>query len=332
PQQNGVGVVLRRKPAKELCDRPESDGESCEWMEARKSLRPPLSPKPSTVTLRKSQAEPTSQTRKVPLPGPVIHMDTAQSPETKRAPPPVSPKPRGPPTAPKPAKVAVTSTTMSPSPVATSPAAASPSSTPRSPFPVAASPLPAPGDGPSGPSGPSLSTGLPLTTPSPAQSPSTPSPHPVKPPRSSIAGLSIDLLGGGREAEEEKEKEEEEEEKEEARKREEEEDRRRRRRRREKEERKNAEEQERERRRAEEEPLEVEQWEEVMKEEVVEERKEVHHTSASPAATLQAVEQNIQLEEQDSESQPSNPSTVSILDDIGSMFDDLADQLDAMLD
>lgn len=29
---------------------------------------------------------------------------------------------------------------------------------------------------------------------------------------------------------------------------------------------------------------------------------------------------------------PSKKTTVSILDDIGSMFDDLADQLDAMLD
>ncbi|CAL8330870.1 unnamed protein product [Lota lota] len=353
PQQNGVAVVLRRKPVTELCDRPEAEGERCEWMEARKSLRPPLSPKPSGGTLRKSQAEPTTPTRKVPLPGPDSYVDTAQSPENKRAPPPVSPKPRGPPTAPKPVKTAVTSAAMSPSPLATSPLATSPlapstlapstlapiplahgslapsplavspSSALRSPFPVAASPLPAP----DAHSVPSLSPGLPLTTPSPAQSPSTPSPHPVKPPRSSIAGLSIDL--GGREAEEEKEKEEE------ARKSGEEEERRRRRRR-EKEERKNMEGQERERRRAEEEPLEVEQWEEVMKEEVVEGRKEVHHSvedhSASLAAALQAVEHNIQLDEPENKSQPGNPSTVSILDDIGSMFDDLADQLDAMLD
>ncbi|CAL8331915.1 unnamed protein product [Merluccius merluccius] len=272
PQQNGVAVVLRRKPATELCDRLESDGDSCEWMEARKSLRPPLSPKPSGGTLRKSQAEPTTPTRKVPLPGPDSHVDKAQSPDTKRTPPPVSPKPRGPPTAPKPAKAVVTTATMSPSPLATSPAAASPSSAPA----IVASPLPAPDT----PSGPSLSPGLPLTTPSPTQSPSTPSPHPVKPPRSSIAGLSTDL--------------------------------------------------------AEEEPIEVEQWEEVMKEEVVEEKKEVHHsvedTSASLAAALQAVEHNIKQEKQENKSQPGNPSTVSILDDIGSMFDDLADQLDAMLD
>jgi hypothetical protein len=81
PQQNGVvAVVLRRKPATELCDRPEGDGESCEWMEARKSLRPPLSPKPSGGTLRRSHAEPTTPTRKVPLPGPDSYVDTAQSP------------------------------------------------------------------------------------------------------------------------------------------------------------------------------------------------------------------------------------------------------------
>ena len=85
PQQNGVAaVVLRRKPAGELCDRPEGDGESCEWMEARKCLRPPLSPKPSGGTLRRSHAEPTTPTRKVPLPGPDSQGDTAQSPGKTR--------------------------------------------------------------------------------------------------------------------------------------------------------------------------------------------------------------------------------------------------------
>ncbi|XP_059902311.1 caskin-2 isoform X1 [Gadus macrocephalus] len=358
PQQNGVvAVVLRRKPATELCDRPEGDGESCEWMEARKSLRPPLSPKPSGGTLRRSHAEPTTPTRKVPLPGPDSYVDTAQSPETKRAPPPVSPKPRGPPTAPKPVKTAAASAAMSPSTqapsplgssplapsplapnklapiplvpsIAPSPLATSPSSAHRSAFPVAGSPTPAPDPH----SVPSLSPGLPLTSTSPAQSPSTPSPHPVKPPRSSIAGLSIDL--GGREAEEEREREEEEEEAAAARRGAEEEERRRRRRRREKEERKNMEERERERRRAEEE-VEVEQWVEAMKEEAVEGRKEAHRSveehRASLAAAVQAVEHNVQTEEHENKSQPGNPSA-SILDDIGSMFDDLADQLDAMLD
>lgn len=69
PQQNG-GVVLRRRPVSEVSDRTEANQESCEWMEARKSLKPPMSPKPSTVTLRKGQAEPPTPTRRVPIPGP----------------------------------------------------------------------------------------------------------------------------------------------------------------------------------------------------------------------------------------------------------------------
>uniref|UniRef100_A0A674MW61 Si:dkeyp-9d4.3 n=1 Tax=Takifugu rubripes TaxID=31033 RepID=A0A674MW61_TAKRU len=180
-QQNG-GVVLRRRPMSEASDRTEPGQETCEWMEARKSLKPPVSPKPSTVSLRKTQADPPTPTRRVPIPGP-------ETTET-RVPPPVSPKPRGPPTAPKPGK-AITSAAMSPSPAATSPSASSPTTIPKSSSPCSA-PLPAPDT----PSAPSLSPGFPVTSPSPAQSPSSPSPHPVKPPRSSIAGLSIDLLGG----------------------------------------------------------------------------------------------------------------------------------------
>ncbi|MEQ2231469.1 hypothetical protein ILYODFUR_000732 [Ilyodon furcidens] len=199
PQQNG-GVVLRRRPVSEASERTETGRETCEWMEARKSLKPPVSPKPSTVALRKTQADPPTPTRRVPIPGPE-NMEPAQSPEPKRAPPPVSPKPRGPPTAPKPGKAVVSSVAASPSPAATSPVATSPIPAPRPSSPLAAAPLPAPEN----PSAPSLSPGLPLTSTSPAQSPSTPSPHPVKPPRSSIAGLSIDLLGG-REAEEEEER------------------------------------------------------------------------------------------------------------------------------
>uniref|UniRef100_UPI00358E9C10 caskin-2-like isoform X2 n=1 Tax=Myxine glutinosa TaxID=7769 RepID=UPI00358E9C10 len=61
--------------------------------------------------------------------------------------------------------------------------------------------------------------------------------------------------------------------------------------------------------------------------------KEIAHkrlveTNASLAAALQAVEEKLQ----DSGSQEQQPPTGNILDDIGSMFDDLADQLDAMLD
>ncbi|XP_051240986.1 caskin-1 isoform X2 [Dicentrarchus labrax] len=307
PQQNG-GVVLRRRPVSEVSDRTDTNRESCEWMEARKSLKPPVSPKPSTVTMKKTQADPPTPTRRVPIPGP-DNTETAQSPEPKRVPPPVSPKPRGPPTAPKPGKAIVASATMSTSPAATSPAAASPTPAPKLSSPLSAiAPLPAPDT----PSAPSLSPGLPLTSPSPAQSPSTPSPHPVKPPRSSIAGLSIDLVGG-RELEEEEERRREEEE-----------------RRREREHKRHKEqEEEEERKRVEEVNLrEVEG--EIEQEEEVQHRLE--ETSTSLAAAVQAVEHKIKEEDAQNDSLSSKKSTVSILDDIGSMFDDLADQLDAMLD
>ncbi|KAK2817270.1 hypothetical protein Q5P01_025461 [Channa striata] len=316
PQQNG-GIILRRRPVSEVTDRTETSRESCEWMEARKSLKPPVSPKPSTVSLRKTQADPPTPTRRVPIPGP-DNTETAQSPESKRVPPPVSPKPRGPPTAPKPGKAIVTSAAISPSPAATSPAAASPTPAPKPSSPLSAAPLPAPDT----PSAPSLSPGLPLASPSPAQSPSTPSPHPVKPPRSSIAGLSIDLLGG-REAEEEDESNREEEERSRDRKH------------------KRHKEQEEERKRAEEESLREVEKKLLRKEEAREEVEElvqekVQHrleeTSASLAAALQAVEHKIKEEDTQNESLSSKKTTVSILDDIGSMFDDLADQLDAMLD
>ncbi|KAJ8345196.1 hypothetical protein SKAU_G00293890, partial [Synaphobranchus kaupii] len=58
-------------------------------------------------------------------------------------------------------------------------------------------------------------------------------------------------------------------------------------------------------------------------------QQKLEETSASLAAALQAVEEKIK---QDNSSVAQDKSTVSILDDIGSMFDDLADQLDAMLE
>ncbi|XP_069763428.1 caskin-1 isoform X8 [Narcine bancroftii] len=59
----------------------------------------------------------------------------------------------------------------------------------------------------------------------------------------------------------------------------------------------------------------------------------LEETSASLAAALQAVEEKIKHEEgQKTEISSEVKSTGSILDDIGSMFDDLADQLDAMLE
>ncbi|XP_037767356.1 caskin-1 isoform X2 [Chelonia mydas] len=59
----------------------------------------------------------------------------------------------------------------------------------------------------------------------------------------------------------------------------------------------------------------------------------LEETSASLAAALQAVEEKIKQEDgQAADTAAEAKSTVSILDDIGSMFDDLADQLDAMLE
>ncbi|XP_053550395.1 caskin-1 [Bombina bombina] len=61
-------------------------------------------------------------------------------------------------------------------------------------------------------------------------------------------------------------------------------------------------------------------------------QQKLEETSASLAAALQAVEEKIKQEDAQKDSSVEDKSTVSILDDIGSMFDDLADQLDAMLE
>ncbi|XP_062036914.1 caskin-1 isoform X1 [Lepus europaeus] len=62
-------------------------------------------------------------------------------------------------------------------------------------------------------------------------------------------------------------------------------------------------------------------------------RQKLEETSACLAAALQAVEEKIRQDGQGPRpSAAAEKSTGSILDDIGSMFDDLADQLDAMLE
>uniref|UniRef100_G3TF78 Caskin-1 n=1 Tax=Loxodonta africana TaxID=9785 RepID=G3TF78_LOXAF len=63
-------------------------------------------------------------------------------------------------------------------------------------------------------------------------------------------------------------------------------------------------------------------------------RQKLEQTSACLAAALQAVEEKIRQEDSQGPrpSAAEDKSTGSILDDIGSMFDDLADQLDAMLE
>ncbi|KAJ8001319.1 hypothetical protein DPEC_G00168310 [Dallia pectoralis] len=270
PQQLNGGVdqservVLRRKPVSKADGEAASQRESCNRLEIRKPLKPPVSPKPSMAVRRKQ--DPPTPTRRVPLPGP-----EADSPvESSRSPPPVSPKPSPPPTAPKPTKPSLSSPLSSPSPL-----------------PVSDLPL---------------SSFSPATTPSTPQTPSTPSctPHPVKPPRSSIAGLSVDL--GGKEVEEMLNEDCREAEKIEVKRRE-----------------------------------EIKKaTEEHSKEPYPEDKEDEHHqrlkeTSTSLSEALVVVEKTINQDDTHNHCLvEEKPAT--ILDDIGSMFDDLADQLDAMLD
>ncbi|XP_074014532.1 caskin-1 [Numenius arquata] len=246
--QNGTGTVKRR-PASELsgaeppptpppATRPDGPDYIPPPTEPKKPFKPPVSPKPVLTQLpQKVPGPPAPIPKKVPIPSP-------GSPEVKRVhgtPPPVSPKPVPPPTAPKPPKphAAIQSvsagSTPAPSPARQLGAAtAKPSSTPPSLCSSPAKPL-SPG--------------------------AQPQQVPVKPPRSAIAGPSVDTAG----------------------------------------------------------PELAQQ--------------KLEETSASLAAALQAVEEKIKQEDsQAADSAVESKSTVSILDDIGSMFDDLADQLDAMLE
>ncbi|KAM8798414.1 caskin-1 isoform 2-T2 [Eudromia elegans] len=231
--QNGTGTVKRRPGAEPAGTEPPpaAGAEPAPPAEPKRPYKPPVSPKP---VLTQPKAPAAAAPRKVPIPGP-------SSPEVKRAqgtPPPVSPKPAPPPTAPKPPKphAALQSGSAGSSPARQPGAAgAKPSSTPPSLCSSPAKPL------------------------SPAGGPQQ---VPVKPPRSAIAGPSVDVASS----------------------------------------------------------------------EMAHQKLE--ETSASLAAALQAVEEKIKQEEesQAADSGAEAKSTVSILDDIGSMFDDLADQLDAMLE
>ncbi|XP_068556059.1 caskin-1 isoform X2 [Anas acuta] len=245
--QNGTGTVKRR-PASELSGaeppptpppaaRPDGPEYPPPPTEPKKPFKPPVSPKPVlTQPAQKVPGPPVPIPKKVPIPSP-------GSPEVKRVhgtPPPVSPKPTPPPTAPKPPKphAAIQSvsagSTPAPSPARQLGATAKPSSTPPSLCSSPAKPL-SPG--------------------------AQPQQVPVKPPRSAIAGPSVDSAS----------------------------------------------------------PELVQQ--------------KLEETSASLAAALQAVEEKIKQEDsQAADSAVESKSTGSILDDIGSMFDDLADQLDAMLE
>ncbi|CAI5792422.1 caskin-1 isoform X1 [Podarcis lilfordi] len=244
--QNGTATIKRR-PASEmsgaeataLTDQQEKcDNTSAQLPpegEPKRPVKPPVSPKP--VLPQKVSGPPTPTSKKVPIPGP-------GSPEVKRVhgtpPPPISPKPTPPPTAPKPKvhaalQSASASSTPAPSPAKQLAPTIKPSSTPPSLCSSPAKPL-SPGGAP-------------------------PQTVPVKPPRSSMAGPSVEI---------------------------------------------------------------------VSTESV---HQKLEETSASLAAALQAVEEKIKQEDgQAADSTAESKSTVSILDDIGSMFDDLADQLDAMLE
>ncbi|TSK87474.1 Caskin-1 [Bagarius yarrelli] len=257
--QNGTGTIKRR-PVSEVTvsEQPRSTEKPVENAPRReksdldgqtapgKTAKPPVSPKP-VLHNTKRQDTPDAVTKKGTFPG------APGSPvEGKKVPPPVSPKPTPPPTAPKPnkniiQKVAVTSL-VSPANQTVTITTATPPVTPPN---VAKTPT------------------------SPAQSPQTPQTPitpPIKPPRSSIGGVSMDAGGGA--------------------------------------------------------PPSSEVSSMTSVEEV---HLKIEETSASLAAALQAVEEKIK-EDRNKDLTTENKSTVSILDDIGSMFDDLADQLDAMLE
>ncbi|XP_053504368.1 caskin-1 isoform X3 [Ictalurus furcatus] len=274
--QNGTGTIKRRpvsdvtvseqprsaeKPVENAPRREKSDldGQTAPG----KTAKPPVSPKPVLHNVKR-QDTPAAVTNKGAFPGAPGSPGTTQCGpfscpvftqlfEGKKVPPPVSPKPTPPPTAPKPnkniiQKVAVTSL-VSP---ATNQTVTITTATPPVTPPNAAK-----------------------TPTSPAQSPQTPQTPitpPIKPPRSSIGGVSMDAGGGA--------------------------------------------------------PQTAEVAGVTSVDAV---HQKIEETSASLAAALQAVEEKIK-EDRNNDLSAENKSTVSILDDIGSMFDDLADQLDAMLE
>ncbi|XP_058267796.1 caskin-1 isoform X7 [Hemibagrus wyckioides] len=272
--QNGTGTIKRR-PVSEVTvsEQPRSVEKPMENAPRReksdldgqtapgKTAKPPVSPKPIIHNVKR-QDTPAAVTKKGTFPGAPGSPGTTQCGpfscpvftqlfEGKKVPPPVSPKPTPPPTAPKPnkniiQKVAVTSL-VSPNQTVTITTATPPITPPN----AAKTPT------------------------SPAQSPQTPQTPitpPIKPPRSSIGGVSMDAGGGAPPTSE---------------------------------------------------------VSSVTSVEAVHQK--IEETSASLAAALQAVEEKIK-EDRNKDLMAENKSTVSILDDIGSMFDDLADQLDAMLE
>ncbi|MCI4393501.1 hypothetical protein PGIGA_G00158180 [Pangasianodon gigas] len=350
--------VAANAPDAAICVRPVSEVENV-YREGdmsddfKRALKPPVSPKPA-LGLRKP--EPPTPTRRVPLPGPENQHSTA---EVKKVPPPVSPKPSPPPTLPKPIKMKPlpTHTLTPPSDLNTHPHSSTvlPEQVEH--------PVLSPSTQTQKPAESHTLSPRPLT--SPAQSPQTPQTPstpgcgsaPVKPPRSSMAGLSVDIPSPFEAEPREVEKHNEDDE------------------------------QKRQRKEvavvrgqemgtsnevtkvtegsgqalirrrkvgvARQMPIEgeIESTTEdggVTAEEIrqgapnargsdearLHGEEEINQlrldeTSASLAAALEVVEERIMTEDN---SAMENKSTVNILDDIGSMFDDLADQLEAMLD
>uniref|UniRef100_A0A672PTU9 CASK interacting protein 1 n=1 Tax=Sinocyclocheilus grahami TaxID=75366 RepID=A0A672PTU9_SINGR len=219
PYENGTGTIKRR-PVSEVTvseqPRPQEHPENSPRRDSadleghvtesapRKSVKPPVSPKPVLAQHMKKQGPPAAITKKAPFPGP-----TGAPVEGKKVPPPISPKPTPPPTAPKPSKNVLQSLNATTNPTPT----------------------------------PSPAKQTVTRMDSTASAQNNP---PVKPPRSSISGVSMDSSAGS--------------------------------------------------------------------------------AFVAGVVTVDAVHQKIE------ETMSRKNSTVSILDDIGSMFDDLADQLDAMLE
>uniref|UniRef100_A0AAY5EJ41 CASK interacting protein 1 n=1 Tax=Electrophorus electricus TaxID=8005 RepID=A0AAY5EJ41_ELEEL len=253
PYQNGTGTIKRRPASDGTVSeqpRPQEHAESAPRRDSadlggpitdtpRKPAKPPVSPKPVLAQNVKKQGPPAATTKKAPFPGP----GPGSPVEGKKMPPPVSPKPTPPPTAPKPSKNILQSMNVTPN----------------------QTPLPSPAKHPVTKVASSPSAANPVKSPTPPAL----MPPPVKPPRSSISGVSLDSGGGTGPGPG---------------------------------------------------PVNVDAV-----------HQKIEETSASLAAALQAVEEKIK-EDRHRDSVTENKSTVSILDDIGSMFDDLADQLDAMLE
>ncbi|ROL49355.1 Caskin-1 [Anabarilius grahami] len=132
PYENGTGTIKRR-PVSEVTvseqPRPQEHPENSPRRDSadleghvtesapRKSVKPPVSPKPVLAQHIKKQGPPAAITKKAPFPGPT---GAPGSPvEGKKVPPPISPKPTPPPTAPKPSKNFLQSLNATPNPTPT---------------------------------------------------------------------------------------------------------------------------------------------------------------------------------------------------------------------